>query len=422
MVVSKSNRVAWPLAVAIVFALLTGPVLAQESRKSPDNNIGSSLGPRLVAAIQKQVASAYFRGDPVATVESIGELLPKLNDIQLIEANDILASLSAPSLDAMLIQARLNVVLQGLSQEVKAPSRHELLVIVPETKRRVQEIVDAVARHPAMQLTLPAPSEFSEYEELFWRVHVLEQQLTNAIRLAEFGKRLNGRGKRFVRRASDAEKAILETAFDSEANKLTEAFRELEERKTELRIQRIELALHKLITSEDRREKLDAAYVASHDGELVKEFFAKLDAQRKQGKPISLRRPGLQGKELEAEVAELTDTALKAAGKLAEKGRLLYTGIHWWLRGRYGRGSDGGGLLKPRNAIRSPQDMFRLYMPEQLYGFDKSQASQLQAPIDRRHHYVWAFEPRRIVKQQYNDTSTITNDTATSKTTLKYFY
>jgi len=66
--------------------------------------------------------------------------------------------------------------------------------------------------------------------------------------------------------------------------------------------------------------------------------------------------------------------------------------------------------------------MFRLYMPEQLYGFDKSQASQLQAPIDRRHHYVWAFEPRRIVKQQYNDTSTITNDTATSKTTLKYFY
>ncbi len=394
----------------------------EAAAKEGAKTIGTSLSPRLVSSLQTQVAAAYFRGDPAATLEAIGEVLPKLDDIQFIEANDVLAALSAPGLDQMLIEARLSVVIRGLSQGVKPPGQHELLVIIPETERRVQKAIDTAGGHVAMQPALPAPSKFSEYEELFWRVHVLEQQLTNAIRFAEFGRRLNGRAKRFVRRANDEQRAVLETSFEDKGAKAKGLMQELEERKIELRIQRIELALHKLVTSEDRREKLEAAYVAGHDGELLNAFFDDLAAQRKQGKTVSLRRSGLRGTEIESEVRELTDTALQSAGDLAEKGRLLYTGIHWWLRGRYGRGPDGGGLLKPLTALRSPLDMFRLYMPEQLYDFDKSQALQLKAPINRRHHYVWAFEPRRIVTRQYNSTSATGNETVTSKTTLKYFY
>ena len=40
---------------------------------------------------------------------------------------------------------------------------------------------------------------------------------------------------------------------------------------------------------------------------------------------------------------------------LLEKSRLLYTGLHWWLRGRYGKGTDGFGLLKSPAAMKSEQ-------------------------------------------------------------------
>ena len=73
--------------------------------------------------------------------------------------------------------------------------------------------------------------------------------------------------------------------------------------------------------------------------------------------------------------------------------------------------------------MQSQAAMFQLFMPEQLYNPDAEQQSALaRAPMDRRHHYIWAFEPRRLVNQHFNDKSEVVVRNATSKTTLQYFY
>ncbi len=427
-----SRETLLALALAISFAPAAGwaqlKAIGDGEAKGPPPRLGvlpedADLDPFIIETMRSRALPAYFRGNPYQLVETLAAMLPKVDDEELVRCNGVLASQGLPTVDQMLIESRLNLVTQRSTAVAKPPGRHELLVVIPAIKARIDEVLSDAIGHVVLQEKLPNTGSLSEYENLFWRIHVLEQKLTTARRLSSFGKQLQLRARRYVRRAGPRDQAVYKTDFSINATQLDDLAQELDERKIELRTQRLAFAHRQLHATTDLREKMEAAYAAGLDGSLLTEFFKGVNDRLAGGETVEFRRPALGNELLEDEVQRLIEESKKTAGDVAEKGHLLFTGMHWWLRGRYGRGSEGGGLLKPKSATRSLHDMFRLYMPEELYDLDrKADGSSVQAPIDRRHHYIWAFEPRRVVSKQYNHISKATFNRDTTKTTLSYFY
>lgn len=99
--------------------------------------------------------------------------------------------------------------------------------------------------------------------------------------------------------------------------------------------------------------------------------------------------------------ATLHEGRTLAGADLITKSRLLFTGMHWWFRGRYGVGTDSMGLMKNERSLKSPEAMFALYMPrvppKPTDPF--SQGTPLPL-VDRRHHYVWRLSNERIVESR----------------------
>ncbi|MCA9206279.1 MAG: hypothetical protein KDA59_24670, partial [Planctomycetales bacterium] len=91
-------------------------------------------------------------------------------------------------------------------------------------------------------------------------------------------------------------------------------------------------------------------------------------------------------------------------------------GLQWWLRGRYGRGPDGYGLLKSELALISPAAQMGIYLPNETpTPTDPANPSKTAVPeVDRRHHYIWGMEYRRV--QQVSSESM----TATGKSTNRW--
>ena len=82
-------------------------------------------------------------------------------------------------------------------------------------------------------------------------------------------------------------------------------------------------------------------------------------------------------------------------------------GLQWWLRGRYGRGPEGFGLLKSELALASPQAQMMLYMPPETPRPNDSSTTDPVPQYDRRHHYIWMFEYRRVnLSQEQRMTTT----------------
>ena len=113
------------------------------------------------------------------------------------------------------------------------------------------------------------------------------------------------------------------------------------------------------------------------------------------------------------ELAELTQQGRQAAGaELLLKGELLFEGLHWWLRGRYGRGSEGGGLFKNKQVLRNPALRFGLSMPTDPPRPTVPGVVSRYEPVpfaDRRHHYVWAWENQGIELRQFKSSVRVTS-------------
>jgi hypothetical protein len=187
-----------------------------------------------------------------------------------------------------------------------------------------------------------------------------------------------------------------------------------------------------LTNSTDLKERFQAAFWLELDGEELAKFFERLHAP--QPRPVAAEskaraaadvaegkgqqqpaddpaadllagnstavkfRQSLADPNLPETIREHVKHGLQTAGKdFVQKSRLLFTGLHWWFRGRYGMGTDGNGLLKSKLALTSPDAQFGLYMPREIpQPTDPRQGGQQVPQVDRRHHYVWQFETRTI--------------------------
>ena len=162
----------------------------------------------------------------------------------------------------------------------------------------------------------------------------------------------------------------------------------------ELRVDRLRMGRGILEDPRLTRERFLAAFTADLDARLVADLF---EQAKKQGQTLVSDR--LKDPQNVDRVADDAARARKLAGTLTAKSQLFYEGLHWWIRGRYGLGPEVGGLAKSRAALRSSAAQFALSMPEQTpKPVDPAWLTEAEGVprFERRHHYLWAWEDRRL--------------------------
>ncbi|MDA1055576.1 MAG: hypothetical protein O3C40_34710 [Planctomycetota bacterium] len=371
------------LGVCLLFALTvrTEAVRAESPRLSRDDQRTVDL-----------ITTAYFAGEPLGYAEPLTKLLGKTTDQRLAKIDEALKAQLVPVTAELITNVHLQAVEYGIEAKLPPAGPRETLSVLARLKLRVAAADGIAQDHRLMQDPLPDPGTLEEYDTLMWDAHVLETKIRNTAAIGNHMRRLvSGLSKRRVAELDAASSALIDDAQGAILLKLQLLLAEVEERQAEVRLQRLELALATLENPTLTTERFRAAYTAQVDADLLSNFLTNKSA---------FIRERLQSKDLLEQVSRDREKAQELAGDLTHKSQLLFTGLHWWLRGRYGKGTDVFGLAKSPAAMYSGRAQLALYMPQEFpKPNDPEQVSNQQQPVpqyDRRHHYWWAWEDRRV--------------------------
>lgn len=351
----------------------------------------SKLTPNQQEWLRERVLPAQATGNSITVVTLIRDMLPKLSPTTRQTMNEWLAEKKAPSLERILADARLALLRQG-DRNIPPPSIQELPVLIAECERQVSELLDEAKAKPIYVDPLPEPTSFEEYRELLWSAHVLNNTLRNAAFLATQSEAMIrsapvGRPKR----TTEAAQPDASARFQEARQRAGAMYRDLVERAFELRLRRVAFALQTLQTSADLKERFWAASAIGMDEDQIKQVLAQPNRPAFQRE--SLQMPGL-----EVTVHSQLTRAHALADDLIAKSRQLFAGLHWWRRGRYGRGPEFFGMVKFPAAQANPVANIALIMPlEAPTPTDPMQTGGLGIPdLDRRHHYWWSWESAKF--------------------------
>ncbi len=344
-----------------------------------------------VAFVKSELIPVYQRGEPLALLKLLSGQLPRWTDPQIAGLNQLLAELKAPTLDKMITDARMNLVRAGMADKGPEASSREAAVVLREIKRQIEEILLKVQGIELMQDPLPKPQTMLEFRDLLWIAHVQNNELINADGLAFQGNLISqSKVVSKAKNATPADKAIFATQFPNITAKIRLLHQELNERAIELRVERIQFAVKVLQESKDIKERFFAAYAVGVDGELLVNGFKEA--------PGPFGRESLNAPGYAQALSSNVDQGKQLAGDLVNKSRLLFAGLHWWRRGRYGRGPELNGLLKNIAAQTDLAAQIPLFMPRvSPVPVDPAKNPLHQIPdYDRRHHYTWAWQTRQF--------------------------
>ena len=394
----------------------------------------ASLSDKTLQRIENEVIPAWEMGDTVKLLHVLSRISQKLDADQLDAFDSELAAQGIPPTVDLLTNSRMAMLQQGIT-DLPPVHQREVLLAIPFLRDAVESTLESVASHSTMQDPITVPKSLDGFERLFWEIHVFENQIQTAFNVCEYGAMLVKHGGRSrVDRLPESDRDLLDTNFGLRAERLKNIRNELTERKLELRLERLDRAEKVLATSTKFVEQLQAAHVANLDGSLLAEAL-RGDANRWQRE--KLRVEGLADK-VSAKSRKIGDEF----PELTTKGRQFFVGLHWWLRGRFGSGPDGGGLLKHPAAIHNDAALFGLFMPagfepppveqprtrfvqEQVPQSDDADLGAAQEPVPeernvvangqnsppdgtyvqdeaiqpdfkRRHHYHWLYEYRKV--------------------------
>jgi hypothetical protein len=370
----------------------------------------AKLTPKQIAFVKNELIPAYQSGEPLSILNLVSGQLQRWTDPQVAGINQLLAELEAPTLDKMITDARMNLVRVGMADKGPEATAREAAIVLREIKRQIEEILKVAQGIELMKDPFPKPKNLMEFRDLLWAVHVQNNQLINADGLATQGN-LIAQSKIIAKakNATAADKAIFATKFPDITTRIRTVHLELNERGVELRVERIKFANKVLEESKDLKERFFAAYAVGIDGELLiqgfKEFAGKFS------------RPSLSTPGYAEAVTSDVNRGKQLAGDLVKKSQLLFAGMHWWRRGRYGRGPELNGLLKSKTAQTNLAAQIPLFMPrESPVPIDPAKNPLNQVPdYDRRHHYTWAWQTRQFSMSTTGSSSS--SNTSTEKTT-----
>jgi hypothetical protein len=353
------------------------------------------LTPRELQTINS-ASWAYFHGDSQAVLEKLSPIVAKANEEKIGLVDKALAEFGAPDSERLLLGARLALMQQNIdARKLPRPGEREAVRLIRELREQLEAVLTQVEKSPAMDRSVPQPEDLAGFDEKFWSLHVSDNRLAAAGRLVDAVKEIAQsipRGQ--VNKLSDEDRELVTANHGALGDRVADLSRARQEREMELRVDRLRVARRILQDAPLTKERFSAAFTADLDARIIADFFAQV---KKHGR--TLESELLKDSRTVARVEDDAAQARKLAGTLTAKSQMFFEGLHWWMRGRYGQGPEVGGLAKSRAALRSASGQFALSMPETTpqpkYPAWLTEAEGVPK-FERRHHYLWAWEDRRL--------------------------
>lgn len=427
--------------VFLLAATLLVPPLAfaQQQRQQP------SLGKRVESLLEHKIVPAYQLGDRLQLIQSLSDATSRMKPEQLEAFDDRLLNFGMPNSAELMLAGYMSLLTQGQTKDLPKPAFHDALAMLPQLESKIKDVVGAVDDSVATIEPLPKLETLEEYEGLFWEIHVLKNKLENAARYAEFGTQLVEKAQK-KRRVSDenAGKLAEFNDFKAYSTRLKSAYQDLEERQLEFRLDRMALAKQVLSDTDKYLGKLQATFGAQQDIQTFRNLFASRENGDDNARQ-TFARARLKDGQLAANVEDMAKQLDALSHDYKRQAELLFRGIHWWMRGRYGRGPEQNGLLKNVQVVTNDGLLFPLFIPENMqkppfelvrnpawgvsdengntaddvkpYVAMKSEDG-IKPDYARRHHHGWMFEYRRgfrSVNSSSQLVDSITTDTMKTK-------
>ncbi len=386
----------------IVAAVAVVVLTTSASATSQTNRI--ELATREELALN-QAATEFLQGDSLGVLQALSPVVQGLSDDKVKAANEFLRQRQVPSgVAELLAESRLALAQQGLAQAAPQAGPREAALVLKTLRSQitfVQEQAAQIAKNQGERV----PLNFKSFEAALWHNHVLQNRLLSARRVAEYARQMADAVPKAQRERLDGEDRVaVDANYPALIAALEIAASDAEEQEIDLRVERLSLARDVLEEEELTKQRITAAFTANLDGRVVAQF---LDQADKTGRVI--RRQKLRESGLRDRVSQLAAESRDRAGPLAEKSKLLFEGLHWWMRGRYGMGPDADGLAKSTAVTRVPDAQFWLYMPTATPKPTNPAVFRSTEPVpfyDRRHLHWWALEDRRVRRQSGMNTQT----------------
>lgn len=343
--------------------------------------------------INQELVPAYIDGDLLTTANLATQLISstQAKDRKRIDAE--LQRNGALTLAELSVTSRMELIRTGYVGRIAHPTEEEIGLLL-------QAVSDEIAKQLGKMKALvdsEGGTNLEELEDHLWRIHVSKNQIASVLRLCERGVQMAHFNRSNLGDKEGAERDAARQTFQNQAGQATEVLHNADERAILMRIKRIDLAEKVLQSSQDFEERLQAAWIGDLDGPIVQEYFENVV----RGRIVPTKKLSVPGmsESAQANVRELRDLA---GPELLAKSRHFFVGLHWWQRGRYGAGPHGFGLVKDQTALVSGERLFGLYMPTVMPTPTSPYDDGYQIPaVDRRHHYVWMFEYRRLFSRDF---------------------
>lgn len=385
----------WRTGFSVIVRTCVVLSVAAVGTRGDERELGGRRLPKaLETFVQQELVPAYTLGHPAAILQVLRSRLPRLREPQIEQIDNALSNRGLPTIGDMLTQTHLQAMRAKLdvSQEMGLNEAH---LAIRHTRDEIERPLATLRNAPLMNDPLPEPATLAEFRDLLWTAHVQKNELLGVKDLVQLGELLTKKLSPNVRRnATQQTIAILDTDFAPYYEQVTRLLRDLDERTLEVQIDCIELAMTTLLEEKDAKQRLMAASVIAVNSDEVIQRIKKGQGQ--------FHRETLNQPSVLDNLISNSRKAEEVAGALIKKSRLLFAGLHWWMRGRYGLGPEGHGLLKAEAAERNPAARVPLFMPKtRPVPTDPMKPSRAVPVFDRRHHYTWAWQDRQFQMNRF---------------------
>lgn len=364
-----------------------------------------ALGSTLVSAakippktleLADQLEVAWQRQNPALVWKLLERPARSYRRSQLDLLDDALSQRGVPSSAQLLVDSRLSFVQQNLIRNLPEPNLRERVLLIAGLHDRSAKLLQQTDAEMARQAKAPPPEGFRRFEDQFWDLHVLANQLLSAERFRRYAADLASRVKGRALENLDADqRAVVLASNDESIIEVLRRRNELAAIERKLRLQRVDYSLRMLERPELDKEKFTAAFAIRLDAHVLGPGNSVTANSDSSGNTTETRNGDLS---VSPQLAGEIQTALSNAGDLPDKATAFFAGLHWWLRGRYGVGTEVHGLAKSEAARAMPGGLVWLNMPLQPEPPGVPAMGRVESPGQaphRRHHLIWAWEDRQ---------------------------
>ena len=381
-----------PLLWAVILSLgVSGVPQAHGQESKP-------LSKKIIRQVVEVVVPAIKSGNEIAFLNASMGLIESSSPENLAAIDELCREQGVETLQKYFADLVLAKTSEGIDPSSALSDLNMSKVVFDGVLRQMEEFEKSLADHVVMEEPLVVPSDFQESEEVFWEIHVLHNEFDNVARKVELGHAILRHHEKKLRRKNEGE--LLAEKLATREEQLTDKYNQIAERAADLRLQRFNsahAALSDPASKEDFELMLTSAMSLEQDGSVLTAFLE--DKGVDSGKVPS--RDSLKVEGLREQVETMLVSGRKSAGDVAVKANLFRNGLHYWLRGRYGAGSEVGGLVKAEGATQSAVAMEMLYMPKDMKKpISMFHSEEETTPgYERRHYYTWAAEYRPVTKE-----------------------